>query len=377
MHEVGFGQKRRQIMKNLATPALCAVLTGALAAMAAEKSQTELSVGDPAPKLQVGKWVQGDPVKAFDSNHVYVVEFWAVWCAPCRTSIPHLNDLHEKFKDKGLVVIGQNVWEGDESNVAPFIQQMGRKMTYRVALDKKAKDGKGVMSETWMTAAGQNGIPAAFVVDRKGRIAWLGHPMELDDKIIEDVLADRFDVAGFRVTFEQQQQLAKQRDLAGKELRDAMRKKDWDTADRALAQLEKATPESMRSRYGLTRLQILLGKKDYDAAYKLAESLNDAHKDESGFGNDVAWTLALHEGLDQRGLNLAEKIASQANSSSQGKSSAVLDTLARIQFLLGKKDEAIATQQKALDAAADEREKPYLKKVLDDYKQGKLPSVTE
>jgi hypothetical protein len=87
--------------------------------------------------------------------------------------------------------------------------------------------------------------------------------------------------------------------------------------------------------------------------------------------------LALHEGLDQRGLNLAEKIASQANSSSQGKSSAVLDTLARIQFLLGKKDEAIATQQKALDAAADEREKPYLKKVLDDYKQGKLPSVTE
>ena len=36
-----------------------------------------LVVGDPAPMLQTGKWVQGEPVERFDSNHVYVVEFWA------------------------------------------------------------------------------------------------------------------------------------------------------------------------------------------------------------------------------------------------------------------------------------------------------------
>src|SRR5437016_6214034 len=63
----------------------------------------KLSVGDPAPKLQVSKWVQGDPVKEFSKDNVYVVEFWATWCGPCRESIPHLNEVYKKYKDKGLV----------------------------------------------------------------------------------------------------------------------------------------------------------------------------------------------------------------------------------------------------------------------------------
>src|ERR1041385_8142862 len=75
---------------------------------------TALSVGDPAPKLQVAKWVQGEPVTGFKPGQTYVVEFWATWCGPCKVSIPHLNELHEKFKDKHLVVIGQDCWERDE-----------------------------------------------------------------------------------------------------------------------------------------------------------------------------------------------------------------------------------------------------------------------
>ena len=96
-----------------------------------------LKVGDPAPKLETGKWVQGEPVKEFQKGKAYIVEFWATWCPPCRKSIPHLNEIHNKYKDKGLIVIGQDCWEQDESRVAPFVKQMGDKMTYRVALDDK------------------------------------------------------------------------------------------------------------------------------------------------------------------------------------------------------------------------------------------------
>src|ERR1051325_11733963 len=92
----------------------------ALAITWAQAAEPTLKVGDPAPKLQTGKWVQGDPVKEFKKGNAYIVEFWATWCGPCRVSIPHLNDIHTKYKGKGLVVIGQDCFERDESLVAPF-----------------------------------------------------------------------------------------------------------------------------------------------------------------------------------------------------------------------------------------------------------------
>jgi thiol-disulfide isomerase/thioredoxin len=173
-------------MKNCKlTATALAFLAGASLSFAAD---AKLKTGDPAPKLETGKWVQGDPVKGFDNKHVYIVEFWATWCGPCKASIPHLNEIYTKYKDKGLVVIGQNCAEHDDKLVEPFVKGMGEKMTYRVALDDKSSDKKGKMSTTWMAAAGMNGIPTAFLVDTQGKIAWIGHPMNMPEKEIEKAL---------------------------------------------------------------------------------------------------------------------------------------------------------------------------------------------
>lgn len=146
-----------------------------------------LKVGDLAPALQQGKYVQGEPVAAFEKGKVYVIEFWSTWCGPCRSVIPHVDKLQEKFKDRGLVVIGQNVWQRDEDvegDVTKFVREMGADMTYRVALDRD-----GAMSETWMKAAGRKGIPSAFVVDQEGKVAWIGHPGAGLDEALATLLA--------------------------------------------------------------------------------------------------------------------------------------------------------------------------------------------
>jgi len=175
---------------------LTAVLFAVAAAMTFTlAAEPILKVGDHAPKLKTAKWVQGEPVKDFEKGKAYIVEFWATWCGPCRATIPHLNETYEKFKDKGLIVIGQNCWEQDESLVAPFVKKMGDKMTYRVALDDKTNSENGQMAKTWMEAAGRKGIPSAFLVDTKGLIAWIGHPMELQEQVIEDVLAGKASVS--------------------------------------------------------------------------------------------------------------------------------------------------------------------------------------
>ena len=199
------------LLQAIGTVPAVLIYAGGLIVLAAATTlaltaQAGLKVGDPAPKLQTGKWVQGEPVKEFQSGKAYIVEFWATWCGPCRASIPHLNEIANKYKDKGLIVIGQNCWEeNDETAVAPFIKKMGEKMTYRVALDDKSDSKKGKMSDTWMAAAGRNGIPSAFLVDTKGKIAWIGHPMQLKEQIIEDVLAGKFDAHKAAEAYEKEQ----------------------------------------------------------------------------------------------------------------------------------------------------------------------------
>jgi thiol-disulfide isomerase/thioredoxin len=361
-------------MKHFMLPRILTTLTGIALVIATLSAEAKLTVGDPAPKLQVAKWVQGDPVTAFDTNHVYIVEFWATWCGPCRSSIPHLNELWQKFKDRGLVAIGQDMAEPDDSGVAPFVKKMGDQMTYRVALDDKSQETNGFMSVHWMKAAEQNGIPTAFIVNQQGRIAWIGHPMSLNEQTLEDILAGHFDITKFAAEYERQQQVQAQKMELSKKLRTALKNKDWDAADAALADLEKTTPENARYQFGTKHLQILLGRKDYDGAYKLAESLSN--EGITGLQNGLAWTLATTKGVDQRGLALAEIIAERANKAVNGKQPQYLDTLARIQFMNGKKTEAIATEQKALDLVPDEQ-KTFLKKFLASYQEGELPEINE
>ncbi|HMP15499.1 MAG TPA: hypothetical protein PKD72_00615, partial [Gemmatales bacterium] len=89
-----------------------------------------------------------------------------------------------------VIFVGVSVWERDPSKVEPFVKQMGSKMNYRVAKDKvdaNQPGNKGHMATHWLKAAGKNGIPCAFIVDKEGKIAWIGHPARMEpvlDKVV-------------------------------------------------------------------------------------------------------------------------------------------------------------------------------------------------
>lgn len=63
-----------------------------------------------------------------------IIDFWATWCQPCRSSIPKINKLYETFKDQGLQIIGISIDSPrNQAKVGPFSNALGIK--YPVLLD--------------------------------------------------------------------------------------------------------------------------------------------------------------------------------------------------------------------------------------------------
>lgn len=145
-------------------------------------AQNKLKVGDKGPKIDIKEMVQGELPK--QGSQPYVVEFWATWCGPCMKSIPHLNELYKDLKSSGFTIVG--ISDEKMSKVKPFVQRKGKNMSYPVAIDSGAK-------QDWFKAAGQRGIPSAFVVDASNTIMWIGNPLDpAFDKIVKDVAKGNF-----------------------------------------------------------------------------------------------------------------------------------------------------------------------------------------
>lgn len=137
-----------------------------------------LNIGDPAPPLRVREWLKGTPVKRFHKGKVYVVEFWATWCVPCKAAMPHLSALAREYKDR-ITFLGIDVMERKTTSmnkIRDFVHNKGQQMDYYVAVEDS-----NFMVATWMEASGEQGIPSTFVVNSEGRLAWIGHPKDLSE----------------------------------------------------------------------------------------------------------------------------------------------------------------------------------------------------
>lgn len=166
---------------SLLPMALLAVAATAQTPAAPARPPITLHIGDAAPQISVVKWLKGKPQTDLKDGKVHVVEFWATWCGPCKVGMPHMSELAKKFGNKAAFV-GVDASERKDDVTLPekFVDQAGKMMDYNIAYATP----NDVMTKTWMQAGGQYGIPCAFVVDKEGKIGWVGHPlMGLEDAV--------------------------------------------------------------------------------------------------------------------------------------------------------------------------------------------------
>jgi thiol-disulfide isomerase/thioredoxin len=126
------------------------------------------------PEIKVAEWIDQTPVSlASLRGKVVLLDFWATWCGPCRTTIPKLNALHKKFKDRGLVVIGLTEFEGNiegrdvtREQELEYLRQFKRKQNiaygFGVSEDKDTARRYSIVS-----------IPTTVLIDRRGRVRFL------------------------------------------------------------------------------------------------------------------------------------------------------------------------------------------------------------
>ena len=115
-------------------------------------------IGSKAPDFSM-TGISGQQISLKDlRGQGVLVNFWATWCYPCREEMDDLKAAYEKYKDQGIVILGIDMKEGEET-VRKFTDSY--KITYPILIDT---DGK--VSDAYNVF----GIPSSFFIDREGII---------------------------------------------------------------------------------------------------------------------------------------------------------------------------------------------------------------
>lgn len=274
---------------------------------------TALQLGDEAPALSIDHWIQGSAVDVqSNDNTLYIIEFWATWCPPCRMSIPELNSLQEKYASKNVTIVG--ITQEEVETVETFLKE--QPMNYRLARDRQA--------ETWKAYAessGVNGIPYAFMV-KNGRLWWHGSPFDDMEAVIERILGDGYSLAD-----------------AQKEVQTAQIQEE-------IAQLLELWMQEylVYANFG----------RDKDSADQLGKRILAQGQDFPEMLGILAWHIAVNDSLRYRNLEYAFSLSEKACALTGNNDPDLLDTHSHVLHALGKKEEAIALLNKALKLSDQE-----------------------
>lgn len=141
-----------------------------------------------APELATGDWINSEPLKLQNLHgRVVLIEFWTFGCYNCRNTLPFVKSWDDRYREKGLTVIGVHSPEfDDERKVENLRREVALlKIRYPVITDNDYQTWNTYNVEAW---------PTIFLLDKKGRIRWK-HVGEGDyeeaERLIQQLLAER------------------------------------------------------------------------------------------------------------------------------------------------------------------------------------------
>ncbi|MBI5763796.1 MAG: TlpA family protein disulfide reductase [Planctomycetes bacterium] len=331
------------------------------------------AIGDKAPPIQINKWLTTAPAALPGDKDagkfVYLIEFWATWCGPCRLSIPHLADLHRDLAKTGVTIIG--ISSEDPAIIEKFLAKpkTGKPidMPYHVGADKENKTNAAWMLE-------DQGIPHAFVVDKSGIIVWTGHPMDPDmPRALKGAVAGTYNTE----TGKAAAAAAKKYDELLEKARSAAEQYEKDRANgetpvptelfKIIDDMASVKPHELMP---LLMKRHFLGELDrMEDIIAIDAKVESVMKDNPEALQQVI-EFQFERSLAERNPGLMLRVARRLEQLTEGKDTDALALLARVYCELGMIDAAIVAQERAI-AAAPADDQADLKRVLQYYKSAK------
>jgi thiol-disulfide isomerase/thioredoxin len=320
--------------------------------------------------LQKGEWIQGEAPAAWEPGKVYVLECWATWCGPCLAVIPHVNELHKKYSEKGLRVIGVNVWEDGKEKVAKFVQGKGDGMSYPVVYTGRGSD----FEKEWLKAAGVSGIPHAFLV-RDGKLLLKTHPARINDELILAALEGGDALAKIQESLKKAEEEQAAFASVVREFSSAAAKKDLPAMEAAAAKVKELDKSG---RYSPSmELEIAIAKKDW-------ETVSTAIGKDGVSPSIVMRAARMACGDEDLPPALVEAVATKFSALTKEKSGPMeLQILSRLQWKQGKKEDALASARSAVEKAKEAKAtragfpvEPF-EKFATAVEEGKMPAEKE
>ena len=338
----------------------------------------------PAPTLVPGsevklesvtsaKWVQGEPLKAFEPGKVYMFECWATWCGPCVAAIPHVNELHKKYHEKGLRVYGMNVWEDGLDKVENFVKGKGDGMSYPVAYT-----GKGSAFENeWLKPAGVTGIPRALIV-KDGKLVLSTHPSKITDSLVEALIAGG-DASKKAIDEIAGQETAMQKIMPlMRAFSQASRTGDVATMEKTLEEIEKTNPKY--AQIAIMKIDILIAKKDFASATKALEELPDARQ-RTMASSMIANKISMEKDPAAYPVDFVKIIVKYQSDAATPQNPMGLVTTSILHWKAGDKEAALKAAKDAVTAAGEPgpRKMPVaaFEKFAKSVEDGTMPALTD
>lgn len=325
-----------------------------------------LKPGDPAPALGVSGWLKGDAVGAFEPGKTYVVMLIATWTPMFREGISGLNGVNRRLTERGAKLVVVSVHENSRTAAQTFTKLRGHGIEFSFGVDEVPAPPAGTPDDrdwaarhgrtavAWLRASGRDTLPAAYIVDGQGRVAWFGHPTyprgELEEAVRLLVAGELTPEKSVEITrwYQQRQQRL---EAAEAKLRTSSARRDYVTACEAVSELiEIAEPQERSALYALRMQYLLTHLGDEKGAKKMGtDALEGPHKGDPHVLNAVAWTMMDAVGIAKRDYALAQRLAEEADRLTEHKYGPIVGTLARALFEQGKLDEAIEKQTRAIE----------------------------